>query len=364
MKAAVLHNYGEPLKIQEVEIGKPLKGEVLLKVLSTGVCHSDLHVINGITPIPLPVVTGHEIMGVVEDVGEGVTSVVPGDVVVASFIWPCGKCSMCISGRENLCVKAASARMKGVLLDGTTRLRLSDGRPLHIFAGGGFAEYAIVPETALVKVPSAMQRRDSLAILGCAGLTGFGAVVNTAGIRLGDTVAVFGAGGVGMFVVQFSRIAGASQIIAVDIVDQKLAVAKSLGATHTINVREKDPVKEIKDLTGGEGVDVSFEVVGLSETITQAIESVKVGGKVVLVGLMPVGSTAPVHVARVVRAGIQILGSYGGRPRADLPIIFKLVSASLLEVDTLVSRKYKLDETNSAFEALERGEVLRSIVTP
>jgi len=362
MKAAVLHAYGESLRVQEVEIDKPKNEEVLIKVLSTGVCHSDLHVIKGRTPIPLPVVLGHEIMGIVEDVGENVTSVNPGDVVVASFIWPCGKCSLCVSGRENLCVRALSARMKGVLLDGTTRLKLLDGRSLHVFAGGGFAEYAIVPESGVIRVPANLQKRRSLAILGCAVLTAFGAVTNTANVKPGDTVAVFGTGGVGIFIVQLSKIAGASQIIAIDVVDKKLAIAKTLGATHTINARERNPVKEIKDITNGEGVDIAFEVVGLSETVAQTIESVKMGGKAVLIGLMPVGTSAPVHVARVVRAGIQILGSYGGRPRADMPIILKLVSAGLLEVDSLVTKEYKLDEVNEAFEALERGEVVRSIV--
>ncbi|MEM2294050.1 MAG: zinc-binding dehydrogenase [Nitrososphaerota archaeon] len=367
MKAAVLYRQQKieeyPLTIEEVNIQTPKKGEVLIKVLSTGTCHSDLHVIEGRTPVPLPCVPGHEIYGVVENVGPDVTTVNPGDYVVASFIWPCGKCHNCITGKENLCEVAAAVRIKGVLLDGTSRLTLSDGRPVYAFLGGGFAEYVIVPEFGVKTLPQKL-RKESSAILGCAILTAYGAVIETGDIKIGESVAVFGAGGVGINIIQLCKIMNASQIIAVDIIKKKLEWSKEFGATNVINSHEEDPVKTIKELTEGKGVDIAFEVVGLPNTISQAVESVKVGGRVVLVGLMPVGSMAPIHAARIVRGGLQVLGSYGGRPRTALPKIFNLIERGLLKIDEQVMRKWKLDEINQAFLSLARGEFIRSIIVP
>jgi succinate semialdehyde reductase (NADPH) len=365
MKAAVLHKHGEveenPLKIEEVNFGAPKKGEILIKVLATGVCHSDLHVIEGRTLVPLPIVLGHEIYGKVEEVGPEVTTVNTGDYVVASFIWPCGKCKNCAAGMENLCETAASIRTRGVLFDGTTRLSLLDGTPLYAFLGGGYAEYAIIPELGVKALPPEL-RKETSAILGCAVLTAYGAVMETGKVRVGESVAVFGVGGVGINIVQFSKIANATQIIAVDIVDKKLELAKRLGATDVINAKEIDPIKGIKELTGGIGVDIAFEAIGLSGTISQAVESVRVGGRVVLVGLMPMGTAAPIHAAKVVRSGIQILGSYGGRPRIAFPVIFNLIKNGLMDIDKLVTKRWKLEELNEAFLALKKGEVIRSVV--
>jgi succinate semialdehyde reductase (NADPH) len=367
MRAAVLFEYGKAdkrlLKIQQVNISKPKINEVLIKVLATGVCHSDLHVIEGRTPMPLPCVCGHEIYGVVEDVGPYVTTVNRGDYVVAAFIWPCGKCYNCANGQENLCEAMSMIRPKGVLYDGTTRLSLPDGSPVYIFLGGGFAEYAIIPETGVKVLPKEL-RKETSAILGCAILTGYGAVVESGKVRVGESVAVFGAGGVGASIVQLSKVVNASQIIAIDILDKKLEWAKEFGATDVINSKETDVVKAIKELTNGRGVDVAFEVVGSADTTYQAAESVRVGGRVVLVGLMPVGSTAPIHSARIVRSGIQIIGSYGGKTRTALPRIFELVRKGLIEVDKFVMKRWKLEEVNEAFLALSKGEVIRSIVTP
>lgn len=224
MRAAVLRNYSEvserPLKIEDIDIEKPRRGEVLLKIISAGVCHSDMNVIEGKTPSPLPIVLGHEFVGKVEEVGEGVTSVGEGDIVVSSFIWPCGRCYNCASGRENLCTTATPIRIKGVMLDGTTRLRSLEGEPIYAFLGGGFAEYSIVPEFAVRVLPNGL-RKESSAILGCAILTAYGAVMNRANVRAGQKVAIFGIGGVGINIVQFCKISGASQIITVDIIDEK-----------------------------------------------------------------------------------------------------------------------------------------------
>jgi len=367
VRAAVLYKYGKiderPLKIEEVNISRPRVGEVLIRVLSVGVCHSDLHVIEGRLPRPLPCICGHEIYGVVEEVGPYVTTVNVGDYVVAAFIWPCGKCRNCASGLENLCESFAAIRSKGVLFDGTTRLSLPDGSPLHIFVGGGFAEYTILPELGIKTLPREL-RRETSAILGCAVLTGYGAVVETGRVEVGGSVAVFGVGGVGMNIVQLCKAVNASQIIAVDVVDKKLEWAKEFGATDVINSKETEPVKAIREITNGVGVDIAFEAVGLADTTYQAVESVRAGGRVVLVGLMPAGSTAPINSVRVVRDGIQILGSYGGRPRTALPKIFELVRKGLLNIDKLVTKKWKLEEINDAFSALLRGEVIKSIVIP
>ena len=367
MRAAVLHEYGKidkrPLKIQQVNISKPKINEVLIKVLSTGVCHSDLHVIEGRTPIPLPCVCGHEVYGVVEEIGPYVTTVNTGDHVVAAFIWPCGKCYNCANGQENLCENMSIIRPKGVLYDGTSRLSLPDGSPVYVFLGGGFAEYLVIPETGVKVLPQEL-RKETSAILGCAILTGYGAVVETGKVKVGENVAIFGVGGVGASIVQLSKAVNASQIIAIDVIDKKLEWAKEFGATDVINSKETDVVKAIKELTNGRGVDVAFEVVGLADTTYQAVESVRVGGRVVLVGLMPVGSAAPIHSARVVRGGIQIMGSYGGRPRTALPRIFDLVRKGLLNIDRFVMKRWKLEEVNEAFLSLSKGEVIRSIVTP
>jgi len=367
MRAAILREYGKidnhPLKIQEVNISKPKMGEVLIKILSCGVCHSDLHVIEGRTPIPLPCVCGHEIYGVVEEVGPYVTTVNPGDYVAGIPIWPCGKCYNCANGQENLCETMTMIRPKGVLYDGTTRLSLPDGSPVYIFLGGGFAEYAIIPETGVKMLPKEL-RKETSAILGCAILTGYGAVVESGKVRVGESVAVFGVGGVGASIVHLNKAVNASQIIAIDVADRKLKWAKEFGATDVLNSKETDVVKAIRELTNGKGVDVAFEVVGSADTTYQAAESVRVGGRVVLVGLMPVGSTASIHSARIVRSGIQIIGSYGGRPRTALPTILELVRKGLIDIDKFVMKRWKLEEVNDAFLALSRGEVIRSIVIP
>jgi len=366
LKAAVLYRYSKikekPLKIEDVDVERPKSGEILLKVKSAGICRSDMHVIEGKTSLPLPVVLGHEFMGEVEDVGEGVTSVCRGDIVVSSPVWPCGKCTNCITGHENLCVLATALRTKGVLLDGTTRLRSHDGKYIYTFLGGGFAEYAVVPEFGISKLPPQL-RGECYAILGCAVITAYNAVINTAKVRLGEKVAIFGVGGIGVNLIQFCKIAGATEIIAVDIIDKKLSLAKEFGATYVINSSEKDPINEIRKVTNG-GAQVTFEAVGLPGTIYQAIESTHVGGKAVLLGMMPMNAPAQIHAARVVRNGIRILGSYNGRPRIDLPVIFELIVRGMLDVDKLVTKRWSLEQINEAFETLEKGEVIRSIVIP
>ncbi len=361
VKAAILEKYKEPLNIDELDVEKPHVGEVRIRIRAAGVCHSDLYVIDGDTPVPPPLVPGHEAVGVVEEVGPGVNNVQPGDVVVTSFIWPCGHCRNCVRGFENLCERFSAVRLRGVLLDGTTRLRRNGGEEVRVFLGGTWAEEAVVPSTAVVKLPDSLSNRPELAILGCAYLTGYGAVVNTGRVSAGDTVAIIGTGGVGLATLQVAKAVGA-KVIIIGRNPEKLKLAKELGADYVVNIREVDPVKTIRELTDGRGADVVIEAVGSDETVDQAVEMVAIGGKVVLVGLMAVGHKTPVHVAKVVRAGIQILGSYGARPRVDLPIIIDMVKRGYLTPERLTNHRFKLDEVNEAVKALRLGKAVRPLI--
>ena len=361
MRAAVLFNYKEPLTIQEVEIEEPKENEVLIQVTATGMCHSDVNVFVGATPVPPPVVAGHEITGIVKKVGKNVTRVKEGDRVVAAFIHPCGKCRNCISGKENLCETFASVRLKGVMFDGTSRLRLKDGRRVQTFLGGGFAEYAIVHENALTVVPEDIPL-EKVAPLGCAGITAYGAV-NSAKIEPGETVAVIGVGGVGLSVIQLLKASGAGRIIALGTKKWKLEKAMELGATDVINTKETDPVKALKEITGG-GPDVVIEAAGTEQTVQMAVDSVRIGGRVVLVGLPPVSAQIPLRIASIVRGGITIIGNYGGRPRIDMPRLLELVKLGKYDPSKLVTGKFKLEEINEAVKLLEEGEAIRSLIIP
>lgn len=367
LKAAILYNYKEEppynLKIEDVKIDKPKAGEALIRVVAAGICHSCLHAIHGTLPYPsLPFIPGDEFVGYVEEVGPGVSRVNVGDMVVATWVWPCGKCRWCLTGKEHLCPTYLRSIGGGVMLDGTTRISLPDGGPVYVYGGlGGYAEYAVVPEVAVHPLPPEL-RKESSAILGCAAQTAAGAVMNTAKLMFGESVAIFGLGGLGLIALQISKALGAYPVIGVDIIDEKLKIAKELGADIVINAREKDSVKGIREITNG-GVDVAFEFIGLSETISNAINSVKRGGRVVIVGATPVGATIPIHMARVVGFGVQILGNYGGRPRIDLPVVFELIKRGLVNIDKLVTGKYRLEQINEAFEDLEKGKILgRSIL--
>lgn len=361
MRAAVLFHYKEPLKIEEVEIEDPKENEVMIQITATGLCHSDVNVFVGATPVPPPVVAGHEISGVVKKIGPGVTRVKPGDKVISSFIHPCGKCRNCISGHENLCETFSAVRLKGTMFDGTTRLKLKDGTPVRTFLGGGFGEYAIVHENALTVVPSDTDLQK-VAVLGCAGITGYGAV-DSAKIEPGETVAVVGVGGVGLSVIQLLKASGAGRIIALGTKKWKLDRAMELGATDVINTKETDPLKALKEMTGG-GPDVVIEAGGTQETIQIAVDSVRIGGRVILVGLPPVSAQIPLRIASIVRNGITIIGNYGGRPRIDMPRLLELVRTGKYDPSKLVTGKYKLEEINEAVKLLEEGEAIRSLIVP
>ncbi len=362
MKAAILHKYNEPLIIEDsVEIDQPKRGEVRIRVTATGLCHSDVNVFEGKTPVPTPVIAGHEISGIVEEIGEGITNLKRGDRVISSFVHPCGQCKNCITGNENLCENFAKTRLNGTMLDGTTRVHYRDGRIIRTFLGGGFAEYAVLPQTALNKVPEDMDLKK-VAVLGCAGLTAYGAV-NTAKVEPGETVAVIGVGGVGLSIIQMLKSIGAGRIIGVGTKKWKLEKALELGATDVINSKETDAVKTIKEITNG-GPDIVIEAAGTQETIRMAIESARVSGRVILVGLPPTTSEIPLRIAMIVRNGIKIIGSYGARPRVDMPRLLQLVKLGKYDPTSLVTGTFKLEEINEAIKLLEEGEAIRSLIVP
>lgn len=363
-RAAVLFEVGRKLEIREVEVQAPQAGEVLIQMAAGGVCHSDLHVMTGHLVAPLPAVLGHEGAGRVADVGPGVTAVRPGDHVIPLWRLSCGLCEYCSGGRPALCPEGTQIRMTGCLLDGTTRFTL-DGKEIKHFAGvSSFSEYSVVPEKAVLKIPDDLPL-DRAALLGCAVITGVGAVFNAAQVKPGSTVAVFGVGGVGLNVVQGAALAGAEKIIAVDLLDRKLEFARRFGATHTVNAAAENPVEEIRALTGGKGVNYAFEVIGLPATMRQAYDALAKRGIAVVVGVTPMTTEVSVPVMSLVFEERVLTGSiYGSsRPRIDIPKLIELYRAGKLKLDELLTRTYPFNEINEAYAALARGEVARSVVT-
>jgi S-(hydroxymethyl)glutathione dehydrogenase/alcohol dehydrogenase len=363
MKAAILEQVGGPLNVEEIADPKPRAGEVLLKVAACGVCHSDLHVIKGEIAFPLPAVLGHEVSGTVVEAAPDVTEVKAGDRVVASFILPCGRCQFCVRGRDDLCeVFFAMNRGKGALFDGETRLFRKDGARLNMYSAGGLAQYAVVPSTAVFSIPPSLDLEEAC-ILGCAVPTAYGAVRHQGEIGPGMTCAVIGVGGVGSNIVQIARAFGASEVIAVDIRDEKLEAAKELGATQGVNGAMGDAAAMVRELTGGQGVDVAFEALGRPETVLTALNATADGGRVVVVGLAPGTASVPVEITRLVRRSLTLKGSYGARMRTDVPELIGLVARGQVGISKLITRRHGLDEVGEAYAALNRGEVTgRAIV--
>lgn len=357
MKAAVLYAPNQPLVIENVETDEPQANEVLIKTAATGVCHSDLHFMEGKWMYPMPVVLGHESAGVVEKVGPGVTNVKPGDRVVVAFVQSCGSCERCTTGRPALCSEGQSLNRMG-------RLKLN-GQPVFQFAGvSGFAEYQLVSNKACVHVPEGVPM-EVAALVGCSVMTGVGAVTNTVKLQVGQTVAVIGCGGVGLNIIQGARLAGASRIIAVDLMESKLAAAKEFGATDVVDASSGDAVQQVMQLTGG-GVDYAFEAIGLMKTAQQCWEMARRGGQAVVVGMLPLAEQLTLSNAGMSFLGEKgIIGSYYGSTRQtyDMPWLMELYRQKRLKIDELISRKYELGQINEAYEALKGGEVNRSVVT-
>lgn len=362
MKAAVLYELKTPLKVEDVDLDNPKRGEVRVKIAANGVCHSDYSVIHGVLRSPLPVVPGHEGAGIVEEIGPDVTLVKPGDHVVLSFAPYCGHCYYCSIGRPVLCDNMRLTMGKGTLLDGTCRLK-KNGKPVYHMAGlSSFAQYAVVAETSCIKIPDNVPL-DKACLVGCGVMTGVGAAINTAKVAPGASAVVIGCGGVGLNTIQGCAIAGAATIIAVDLMDNKLEYAKQFGATNTINPSKQDLVKTVRSLTEGRGADYAFEVIGLGKTIEQAYACTRQGGMTIVVGAPSREDTVTIPASSLL-VEKEIKGSlYGSaRPRVDMPRLIDLYMKKKLKIDELVSRTYSLDEVNDAMTALERGEVARSVV--
>ena len=368
MTAVVLNKAPGSLQVERIPIPQPGAGEALVRVHACGVCHTDLHVMKGEVAFPTPAVLGHEISGTVVALGARTDGPAPGTRVVAPFIMPCGACPLCEAGRDDLCEKFfAMNRLKGTLYDGTTRLRREDGSPLAMYSMAGLSEYAVVPVTGLFPLPENLPDVES-AVLGCAVFTAYGAVRHAANLRGGERVAVVACGGVGLNVIQMARAFGASQILAVDVREDKLAIARELGATHTVNsagATASEVTRQVFELTQGRGVEVAFEVLGRPETFAQAVELLGDGGRMIAVGIAAGRTTAPVEITRLVRRGLQIIGSYGARTRTDMPEILRLAAEGTFRLETLVTRRYSLGETDAAYQALSRGEIGgRAVVVP
>ena len=361
IKAAVLYELGGRLEVEEIELAAPKEGEVLVKVVAAGVCHSDISVIDGVIPFPLPTVLGHEGSGVVESVGPGVDHVQKGDHVIFSFIPACGQCFYCLRGKVNLCEPAL--RLGGNLFDGTSRLTNGTGMSLNHFSSVScFAEYTVVPRESAIKIDPDVPL-DVVALIGCCVTTGAGAVFNTAKVPPGSSVAVFGCGGVGLSIVQGAAISGAQPIIALDLWQSRLDLAMELGATHTINASTEDGTRVIRELTGGKGVDFAFEAIGNPDTISQAYRSIHWGGTCVCVGVPPADAKLTFD-SRLIMQERTIKGSlYGSsNPKVDFANLVALYSAGKLKLDQMITGRFPLERINGALEDLRNGIGARSVI--
>ena len=362
MQAAVLWEPGRPVEILEVQLAPPQGGEVLVRIAACGVCHSDLHVVDGDLPEPLPLVIGHEAAGVVTEVGPGVERVRPGDHVVLALVPSCGECESCRAGRPNFCEQGARMASTGTLADGTSRLSL-DGTDLrHFNAVSSFAEHAVVPESVAVPIRKDVPL-DLAALIGCAVLTGWGGVTRTAGVEPGAGVAVIGCGGVGLSVIQAARIVGAGQIVAVDMRPDKLELAERLGATATVQAKPTaDTARRVRHATGG-GADYAFEAIGREETIREAWDSVRPGGTAVVLGIPPKGTTVAIDAWGFINEK-TLKGSFLGSASIfeDVPRLIDLYSTGDLLLEELVSDRIALADLPAAFDRLRAGEAVRQVV--
>jgi S-(hydroxymethyl)glutathione dehydrogenase / alcohol dehydrogenase len=355
-----MHEVGAPLVIEKIELAEPHEREVLVRVAAAGVCHSDLHFMKGDWPMPLPAVLGHEGSAVVERIGPGVTGVKQGDHCIIIFAPNCGHCAYCTVGRPMLCV--GHRRPPGTMLDGTTRLS-KGGKPVHHLAAVAcFAEYAVISEEQLLVIDSSIPL-DRAALVGCSVTTGVGAVVNTARVEAGSAVAVIGCGGVGLSVIQGARLQGASRIIAIDLFDEKLELATSMGATDVVNASAGDVVKQVRQLTDG-GADYAFDAIGVPATVKQSLDLVRAGGKAVVVGIGRFGEGVPIDAFSLVMQEKSLLGCFYGssRPRVDMPRILDLYRQGRLQLDELVTRTYSLEEINEAYADLQSSQAGRGVI--
>ena len=358
MKAAVLHAPNQPLTIEEVTLTKPGSRDVLLRTAFAGLCHSDLHFIDGLYPHPTPCVLGHESAGIVEAVGDGVTYVKPGDHVITCLSVFCGTCSQCVTGHPNLCENTEVKLPPGV----SRRLTWKGGELMNQFLNlSSFAEQMLVHENSMVKIHPDIPL-DRAALVGCGVMTGVGAVFNAAKVEPGSTVAVIGCGGVGLSAVNGAALAGAERIIAIDTVASKLEIARELGATDTLNASNADAVKEVREMTGG-GVHYSFEALGTKATAEQAFGMLRPGGTATIIGMVPLGVKIELHGYDFLRdRKLQGTSMGGNRFRVDMPRLLSLWRQGRLKLDHLISGRIKLSEINEGFAALKSGAPVRQLI--
>lgn len=363
-RAAVLEAIGSPLTVADLELAAPQPGEVLVRIEASGVCHSDWNAVSGSSPTPMPAVLGHEGAGVVEEVGEGVRSVAPGDRVVLSWLPTCGVCRRCQEGRLSLCEVATSEMAGGTLPGGGIRLSRA-GAPVHHYSYlSTFARHAVVSERSCIRLEPDSDL-EVAALIGCAVMTGIGAVINRAKVPAGSVVAVFGAGGVGLSAVMGARLAGAASIIAVEPVESKRSLALELGATVALDGGDPDLLQALLDHSGG-GVDYAFEAAGLARLTELAFAATRPGGMIVAVGVPPADASVALPGPELVRSEKIVTGTFYGsaRPALDMPMILRLYADGRLPLDRLVSRRYRLDEVNMAFDDMHSGEVARGVLQP
>ncbi|MFV0544543.1 MAG: S-(hydroxymethyl)glutathione dehydrogenase/class III alcohol dehydrogenase [Marinicella pacifica] len=366
IKAAVAWKAGQPLTIEEIDLAGPKAGEVLIKMVATGVCHTDAYTLSGDDPEGLfPVVLGHEGGAIVVETGAGVTSVQKDDHVIPLYTPECGKCNFCTSGKTNLCQAIRETQGQGLMPDGTSRLS-KNGEMIHHYMGTStFAEYAVVPEIALAKI-NKQAPLDKVCLLGCGITTGIGAVTNTAKVEPGSTVAVFGLGGIGLGVIQGAVLSGAKRIIGVDINPDKFEFARQMGATDFINPKEHDvPIQEvIIDATDG-GVDYSFECVGNVELMRSALECCHKGwGESIIIGVAGAGQEISTRPFQLVTGRVWRGSAFGGvKGRSQLPGMVDQYLAGDIKVDEFVSHTMPLEDINKAFDFMHKGDGIRSVIT-
>jgi alcohol dehydrogenase len=372
IRAAVLEAVGRPapyavsrpLSISEVEIDPPAAGEVLVRIRAAGLCHSDLSTINGDRPRAPPLVLGHEAAGEVEDVGPGVTDLKRGDHVVMVFVPSCGHCLPCMEGRPALCEPGAAANGQGTLISGARRIKRAGAEVNHHLGVSAFAERAVLSRNSLVKIDPALPF-ETAALFGCAVLTGVGAVINTAQVRAGTSVAVVGLGGVGLNALLAAKLCGASRVVALDVLDDKLALARELGATDTVNAADAGAVGKVRDLTSG-GADYAFEMVGSVKAMGLAYRITRRGGTTVSAGLSHPDHTFALPHVNLVAEERTVKGSYVGScvPLRDVPRYIALYQQGRLPVDKLMSGRIGFEQLNAAFDRLAQGHVVRQILVP
>jgi NDMA-dependent alcohol dehydrogenase len=365
VRAAILRELNRPMTVEEVELGEPGPGEVEVRLVASGVCHSDWNVITGATANPLPAVLGHEGAGLIGAVGEGVDTVAEGDHVILSWLPACGRCFYCSRGRQVLCDVAMADMFRGTLPGGTLRLSQNGDKLYHYSYLSAFAERCIVPEGCCVPIRTDAPL-DVAALVGCAVMTGYGAAVTRGGIGPGETIAIFGAGGVGLSAIMGASLAGAARIVAVDPFPFRRETALELGATHALDPASEDVTALLRDLTDGRGADAAIDSAGVPGVLAQAYAAVRRGGTVVAVGLPPEGTVAQLPASDLARDEKVITGSFYGScsPQVDMPVVLDLYMDGRLPLDRLISRAYPLEEINEAFAAMNAGEVARAVIKP